>query len=103
MLRTRSAESGCRPPANPWRRTVRPMSSADPERPPRHVAPRLELAVSVVAAGAAYAALGRDDGGPLGGFFDGRRQEIYAAVLGLHSSLLGFALATLTVVMGYAQ
>jgi hypothetical protein len=36
-------------------------------------------------------------------FLTGRRQDLYAVVVGVHTTMLGFALATLTVVLGYAQ
>lgn len=36
-------------------------------------------------------------------FLTGRRQDLYAVVVGVHATMLGFALATLTVVLGYAQ
>jgi RNA polymerase sigma factor (sigma-70 family) len=36
-------------------------------------------------------------------FLHDRRQSLYAAVVGVHITMLGFAFATLTVVLGYAQ
>jgi hypothetical protein len=35
--------------------------------------------------------------------FDGRRKDLYNAILSLSGSLLGFVLATLAIVIGYAQ
>lgn len=32
-----------------------------------------------------------------------RRQDLYAALLGVHITMLGFVLATLTIILGYAQ
>jgi hypothetical protein len=36
-------------------------------------------------------------------FLDGRRQDLYTALTGVQTTLLGFALATLAIVLGFAQ
>jgi hypothetical protein len=36
-------------------------------------------------------------------FVDGRRGDLYAALLGLHATLLGFILAALAIVLGYVN
>lgn len=74
----------------------------DPEQrsspwPSLHAALGAAIAVAVYLAADHYAAHQVAD------FLKDRRQDLYAAVVGVHITMLGFALATLTVVLGYAQ
>lgn len=62
-----------------------------------HLAAGAVFAVVVYLAATKFAVHGVDD------FLHDRRQSLYAAVVGVHITMLGFALATLTVVLGYAQ
>jgi hypothetical protein len=62
-----------------------------------HAAGGAALAVAVYLAADRYATE------QVAEFLKDRRQDLYAALVGVHITMLGFALATLTVVLGYAQ
>jgi hypothetical protein len=65
--------------------------------PAVHAASGAAVAVGVYLAADRYATV------QVAEFLSDRRQDLYAVVVGVHITMLGFALATLTVVLGYAQ
>lgn len=65
--------------------------------------PYAELLIGLVAGGLVLWQLWSNPGGWVGDAFADRRKDLYNAVLGLSGSLLGFVLATLAIVIGYAQ
>jgi len=65
--------------------------------------PRVHLAMGFVVAVAVYLAADRYATTEVAAFLKDRRQTLYAALVSVHITMLGFALATLTVVLGYAQ
>ncbi len=65
--------------------------------------PTVHLAMGFVVAVAVYLAADRYATTEVAAFLKDRRQALYAALVSVHITMLGFALATLTVVLGYAQ
>ena len=65
--------------------------------------PRVHLAMGFVVAVAVYLAADRYATTEVAAFLKDRRQTLYATLVSVHITMLGFALATLTVVLGYAQ
>jgi len=65
--------------------------------------PRVHLAMGFVVAVAVYLAADRYATTEVAAFLKDRRQALYAVLVSVHITMLGFALATLTVVLGYAQ
>ncbi len=65
--------------------------------------PRVHLAMGFVVAVAVYLAADRYATTEVAAFLKDRRQALYATLVSVHITMLGFALATLTVVLGYAQ
>lgn len=65
--------------------------------------PAVYLAGGLLVAIAVYLAADRYATTEVAAFLKDRRQDLYAALVGVHITMLGFALATLTVVLGYAQ
>ncbi len=65
--------------------------------------PGVHLAMGLVVAVAVYLAADRYATTDVAAFLKDRRQALYAALVSVHITMLGFALATLTVVLGYAQ
>ncbi len=61
------------------------------------------LAGGLLVAVAVYLAANRYATTEVAAFLKDRRQALYAALVSVHITMLGFALATLTVVLGYAQ
>ncbi len=62
--------------------------------------PRVHLAMGFVVAVAVYLAADRYATTEVAAFLKDRRQALYAALVSVHITMLGFALATLTVVLG---
>ncbi len=65
--------------------------------------PTVHLAMGLVVAVAVYLAADRYATTEVAAFLKDRRQTLYATLVSVHITMLGFALATLTVVLGYAQ
>lgn len=65
--------------------------------------PTVHLAAGAVVAVGVYLAADRYATADVAAFLKDRRQNLYAALVGVHITMLGFALATLTIVLGYAQ
>lgn len=65
--------------------------------------PFLHLASGATAGVVLYFAADRFATKQVSLFLMHRRQDLYGALLGVHITMLGFVLATLTIVLGYAQ
>ncbi len=65
--------------------------------------PRVHLAMGFVVAVAVYLAADRYATTEVAAFLKDRRQALYATLVSVHITMLGFAPETLTVVLGYAQ
>ncbi|MCU1669462.1 MAG: hypothetical protein JWP40_2389 [Blastococcus sp.] len=63
----------------------------------------VELLAGFVLAALVFWQLTWNDHGWVAGLFADRRSDLYNAILSLSASLLGFVLATLAIVIGYAQ
>lgn len=65
--------------------------------------PLVELATVTLLGVGLYVELGGHFQHQLDAFLAGRRKDLYTAAVSLHTALLGFVLATFTIVVGYAQ
>lgn len=61
------------------------------------------LVVAAAVSVLVYLAATKFAAGVLDEFLLDRRQDLYGAIVGVHTTMLGFVLATLTVVLSYAQ
>lgn len=65
--------------------------------------PMVHVGVGALAGVVLYLAADRYAAKQVATFLMDRRQDLYLALLGVHITMLGFVLATLTIVLGYSQ